>query len=224
VTQQLLWPLLALASGIVGFLFRGYFGSYVSEKGKNIATREDIKAITLQVEGVKSSIQMLSQLQTDYEQQRRDWLLSFYDAAVELLHEKLAVNFGDLPSDDGKSLFEFQQSFSTLVVELLKRYQRIVVYFDNDHVLRTSAEDVVTSAVDARKVVKKHFGGVKLTLVEECEAYRSGDRDWYHSAVEKSNVASCKYWDTMSPVAEKYREQLQAYLTNLNIFIAGRGA
>ena len=126
--------------GILGFLLRGYFGSYVSEKGKNLATKEDIAQITTQIENVKASIQTLAQLKTDYEQQRRQWLLSFYDSSVEMLYEKFSVNFGDLPSDDGRSLFEFQQTFRALASSMVKEYQRIVLYFEHEDPLRINAE------------------------------------------------------------------------------------
>ena len=56
------------------------------------------------IENVKASIQTLGQLKTDYEQQRRHWLLSFYDSSVELLYENFRVNFGDFPSEWGQSL------------------------------------------------------------------------------------------------------------------------
>ena len=43
--------LLAIGVGIL--LWRSFFPSYLSEKGKNLATKEDIAEITRQVEGVK---------------------------------------------------------------------------------------------------------------------------------------------------------------------------
>ena len=83
-----------------------------------IATKEDIGKITAEIENVKVAIQTLGQLKIDYEQQRRDWLLSFYDTAVEMRHDTLAVNFGDLPMDEGKSLFAYQQQFSITIFSL----------------------------------------------------------------------------------------------------------
>jgi hypothetical protein len=47
----LLW---CVAVGVVLLLWRSFFPSYFSEKGKNLATKEDIAGITRQVEEVKS--------------------------------------------------------------------------------------------------------------------------------------------------------------------------
>lgn len=45
--------LLALAAGVALLLWRSFFPSYLNQKGKNLATKEDIAAITKQVEDVK---------------------------------------------------------------------------------------------------------------------------------------------------------------------------
>lgn len=205
--------------GILGFLLRGYFGSYVSEKGKNLATKEDIAQITTQIENVKASIQTLAQLKTDYEQQRRQWLLSFYDSSVEMLYEKFSVNFGDLPSDEGRSLFEFQQSFRVLAASMVKEYQRIVLYFENEDPLRINAESVLNAALEAESVVRRRFGRIKITLLEEVAAFKSGERQRMEEAVAKSNEANKVYWDDMRPIVTTFRDALRQYLTFVNLFL-----
>jgi hypothetical protein len=45
-------PILSIAGGWVG----AYFGAYFREKGKNLATREDIDRITHITEDIKASI------------------------------------------------------------------------------------------------------------------------------------------------------------------------
>ena len=222
--DQVLAPALIVIVGVLGFLLRGFFGSYVGEKGKNLATKQDIEQITAQVESVKASIQTLSTLRTDYEQQRREWLLSFYDSAVEMLYEKLSASFGDMPYDDGRTLFELQQSFSALFVTLLKQYQRIVVYFEHGSALRQSAEAIVISGVQAQSVLKKRFGDVKMALADEYQAVLSGDDARFREAAGRSDQVVRAYLADMNPVAQVFREQLPAYLTNLNIFLGGDGS
>lgn len=221
--EQVLLAAVVLGVGVLGFLLRGYFGSYASEKGKNLATKQDIAQITSQVESVKASIQTLSYLKTDYERQRRERLLSFYDSAVEMLYEKFSVNFGDMLFDDGRSLFEFQQSFGAQMASMLKQYQRIVLYFDHDDPLRTSAEEVVTAAIGTQPVFKKRFSGLKLRLLEEGEALKSGDRQQYHDAVKKSDEAAKAYWTEMGPAVHTFQAALQRYLTHVNQFLRDGG-
>ena len=208
-----------IAVGVFGFLLRGYFGTYVSEKGKNLATREDIAQITAQIENVKASIQTLAQLKTDYEQQRRHWLLSFYDSSVEMLHEKFSVNFGDFPSDAGRSLFEFQQSFRGIVASMVKEYQRIVLYFDEEDPLVLNAEKTLRVVLEAYSVFKERFRQIRLTSMEEGAAFKSGDPQRIDEAVAKSNDANEVYWDQMRPIAESFRDALHQYLSFVNQFL-----
>ncbi|MEK9802649.1 MAG: hypothetical protein VW475_04480 [Curvibacter sp.] len=51
--ELLVAALLVLTAGVALLLWRWFFPSYLNEKGKNLATKEDIAAITKQVEDVK---------------------------------------------------------------------------------------------------------------------------------------------------------------------------
>jgi hypothetical protein len=48
-----------LAGVVVIWIFQKLWGAYLSEKGKNVATKEDVAAITRQVEEVKSTYSLL---------------------------------------------------------------------------------------------------------------------------------------------------------------------
>ena len=219
VFEGIISAAVVIGVGILGFLIRGYFGSYMSEKGKNLATKEDIAQITAQIENVKASVQTLTQLKTDYEQQRRQWLLSFYDSSVEMLYEKFNVNFGDFPSDEGRSLFEFQRTFRVLAASMLKEYQRIVLYFENEDPVRINAESVLNAALEAESIVRKRFGHIKITFVEEAAAFKSGELQRIDVAVAKSNEASKVYWDEIRPIVATFRDALRQYLTFVNQFL-----
>jgi hypothetical protein len=173
---------------------------------------------------LKASIQTLSQLKTDYERQRRDWILAFYDSAVEMLYEKLSVNFGEMPYDDGRSLFEFQQSYGALLASMLKEYQRIVLYFEYNDPLRVSAEEVITAVLGTRRLFRERISKLKSALIEEGLALRAGNRQQMDEAVKKSNAAAKAYWDVMGPATEAFQSSLRTYLTNVNKFLRGAGS
>lgn len=221
MTLEVLYTVGVLVVGVIGGLvLRPYITSYAAEKGKNLATKEDIRDITAQIEKVKTDIHLLGQLKTDYEQQRREWLLRFYDSAVELLYDRFAVNFGDIPFDGGRSLFEYQQNFRLNISQLLKAYQRIVIYFRHEDRVRKHAEEVLNAALQSRKVVSKKFGEIKRTSIEEELAFQSSDQSRVAAAVAESDVANKAFWDEMRPIADEFQDALRAYLTALNIYLA----
>jgi len=57
--NNLIWVVLF---GLVWLLFRRYLPSYVNEKGKNLATKEDVEEITQKVEAVRSQFQARTEI------------------------------------------------------------------------------------------------------------------------------------------------------------------
>jgi len=215
---------------IVGFFLKSYLPSYFGEKGKNLATKEDISDITnrveevkaaysAKIEGIRSAIAEISGNRNEYLHEQRACLLKFYDLSVEFFYEKLVVNFGDFPIDQGQSLAKYQSSFFELVSNLLKSYQRIVVYFDHKEQVRIEAENTLNQVLQARAVMKQYFGKVKLTAIDENDVALSGEKKRYNSVVEASNKADEEYWNAMRPVTTELQKSLQRYLTALNQFL-----
>ena len=215
---------------ILGLFIRSYLPSYLKEKGKNLATKEDIGNITdqaervrtfysAQLEGIRSEIEKSRDEKGEYLRKQRASLLRFYDLSIELFYEKLSVNFGDFPSDKGQSLVKFQESFFELASNLLKSYQRIVIFFNHDAKVRAGAENTLNQILKARIVVKDYFGKVKITLIEETQAFISGDNKNIEEAVKATNEANTDYWNAMRPVMDELRKSLIIYLTALNEFL-----
>ncbi|WP_148212879.1 hypothetical protein [Citrifermentans bemidjiense] len=212
---------------VVLLLLRHYLPSYTKKKGENLATKEDVGDITdriervkalysSQLEEIKATISSIRNEREEFNKSRRECLLNFYDQIVEFYYEKIAVNFGDFPMDDGASMAGFQDEFNKLITAMLKSYQRIVVYFDQPEPVRIESENIVNEVLAARTAFKKHFGNVKLTHINECQAWQSGDRGRIDIAVPAANEANIKYWDAMGPVVEKLKLSLQRYLLETN--------
>lgn len=64
----------------LGFLIRISLSSYLSEKGKNLATKEDIKGITEKVEQVKSDFQVQTQAKLSNNLDRKQALINLYES------------------------------------------------------------------------------------------------------------------------------------------------
>lgn len=70
--------ILQLLSGI-GICFILYFNSYSKEKGKNIATKEDIEDITHKIETVKNQIHYTTQSKLSLKDEERNAVVDVYD-------------------------------------------------------------------------------------------------------------------------------------------------
>lgn len=210
---------LLVGVGILGFVIRGFSDSYVREKGKNAATKEDIGDITRVVEGIRTEITLL----TAFSNQRRDkqelHLLAFHDTSLELLYECYAVNFGDLPMDEGKSLFEFQAKFHENIVTLLREFQRMTLFIPKNTALASSAYEMVLAAIASKDVFNRNYGAVKATAISEAFAYSSGNKDEYREAVEEANSANKKYWSEMGPHIKSFRTSFEVFVNEISAFL-----
>lgn len=73
--------ILILVTFVIGYFFvKNLLPSYFSEKGKNIATKEDIEYITEKVKTVESSINILTGNIVDYNSLKRTYILDYFGA------------------------------------------------------------------------------------------------------------------------------------------------
>ena len=196
--------------GAVALWIKNYFSSYSTEKGKNLATKQDVEEITDKIEGVKSAYQEQTERlrsalavavsrRTAFSDQQRKAFFQFFDHCGELLSDKLIVNPGDLPMDQGQSLVKHQQTVMDMFTAIVLDYNRVVLYCEPGSELPSIAEKVVKSSLEIRKAFRKHFGTLKLRLIEESECYGSGDKDAIHRAVEAANEAARKCHEAIKP-------------------------
>jgi len=207
---------------LFGLLLKSFLPNYVKKKAENLATKEDIKNITEKIESVKSKIDINTDAHKSYISERKTALLKFYDEISSFHYELMAINFGDFPMDGGKSLYEYQTNYYKAVAEILKSYQRLVIYLPNDSVLLGQANAITVNVIDSRKVLKSHFGSIKKTSIKEHQAYENVQVDGkepYVIAANETDIANNTYWGLMKPLAESYREVYQHYLSNLNVYL-----
>ncbi|NQY26681.1 MAG: hypothetical protein HRT92_05830 [Piscirickettsiaceae bacterium] len=209
---------------LFGLLIKSFLPNYVKKKAENLATKEDIKNITEKIESVRSKVEINTDAHKSYISERKLALLKFYDEISSFHYELMAVNFGDFPMDDGQSLYEYQSNYYKAVAEILKSYQRLVIYLPNDSILLGTANSITNNVIDSRKILKSHFGSIKSTSIKENQAYANiqiDGRELYVLATKEADVANNNYWVLMKPLAESYREIYQHYLTNLNTYLKG---
>ncbi len=207
---------------LIGLIFKSFLPSYVKKKAENLATKEDIKNITEKIESVRSKVEINTDAHKFYISERKSALLRFYDEISSFHYEIMAVNFGDFPMDGGQSLFDYQTSYYKAVAEILKSYQRLVIYLPNDSVLLGQANAITNNVIESRKILKDNFGSIKSTSIKEQHAhinFKTDGKEAYSLAVQESDVANSNYWALMRPLVESYREIYQHYLLNLNVYL-----
>lgn len=120
------------AIGLTQFFLWRYIArnkSYESEKGKNLATKEDIGAITKEIESVKNEISFVKLRENEYLKERKEAFLNFLNEInIFSIHknrlEIYLYNYGI--TDD---ILRFQEEFIKDFKELCQTYTLLQVYF-----------------------------------------------------------------------------------------------
>ena len=220
IMEFLLWVVTIISAWFIGH----YFPSYMKKKGENLATKEDIGKITKEIESVRTSIEIGRDAHVTFINERRDMLIKFYDEITSFQYELLIVNFGDFPMDDGQSLFKYQNAYRKAVAEILKAYQRLVIYLPKGSELLAKAQTVTNCAIDSRKVFTSKFGPIKTSALNEQFCYSNyaqggQNKQEYKAAIDAANKASNEYWKLMGPIVKSFRGQYQSYMTELNQYL-----
>ena len=105
-----------LGSGILFYFIKSYIPAYLSEKGKNLATKEDVGAITEEVEAVKSGyaeileeVKVTNQLKISAVEREQNIKKEVYMDAVEAItkSQNMVANFSNLNISEEKITSEF---------------------------------------------------------------------------------------------------------------------
>lgn len=222
--------LVLLLIAVGSLCMKNLFGPYTQEKAKNLATKEDIEAITKRIESVKleysklaeqirGAVKVASDQVANMRDFQREAMLAFFDKALVLLFDKLQTRFGEMPVDGGKSLWEYQQATNQLFTDLYLAYHRLLVFSEpGASYLQAGAGLLMDSFLIANSFRAK-FGAVKKALLQEDGAHGSNEPSNYRTAVEASNAAVRAFYDEIGPIRDKAMVSLSAYIKALNDYL-----
>jgi hypothetical protein len=126
------WVTLAvfLTGNIVGFFLKAFFLPFFGEKGKNLATKQDIEDITKKVESVKALITISTQQQLNLFAKRNEALTQFFEEsskALVFLRSPFHYSFENFEGLD-KHIMEGQEH----IIRALTSYYRLVPYVQDE--------------------------------------------------------------------------------------------
>jgi len=149
-------PWLVIASVVIG-LAAGYFGSYLKEKGKNAATKEDISNVTRLVEEVKTEISEKDRISSVKYQHKREAclrMLSIIDAHLSHVITK---------DNDGKDVV-IDKQYSD-IESARKCHNDLLLSVDNQiivekflSIIHDAAKNPIITLDELRSEVRKEMG------------------------------------------------------------------
>lgn len=208
---QVIFPTFCTAAIVyICFLIKNWLPSYYSEKGKNLATKEDISAITNIVEGVKnaftteteklkSTLNLIANLRTSIFSEERNAIIS--------LHEKYFIWF-NLLTDPNIIYYEISselQEHSSKIKHAYRELQAAEARFN----LFIETGELTEKASD---LIDKTMENLPLLSANYCIDMESILLD-IRDAENDNNTAS--YSDNITALHNKMKNAKEEYITKM---------
>ena len=145
--------ILSLVTFLLFYIIISYTKGYFTGKGTNLATKQDIKNITNEIEIVKaqygtemeklkSYIQIGVGNESMIQEKANDALIHFFEDTMLLHDAKMTINLGDFPLDQGESLNEYWNSTGNLFIKIFSDYYKLLIYLEQSHPLIKEAKKI----------------------------------------------------------------------------------
>jgi len=132
---------------IIG-LYLVFGKNYLSEKGKNLATKEDIRFITQEIETVKNDIQSSTQHKNEYLKESKEVALIFNDNATFFIDYSSKVL--DILANNSKNkeiILKQIEDIRLQGAKVVSSFLKIFIYYDSTIPLTESAQEYYNTVV-----------------------------------------------------------------------------
>lgn len=133
---------------IISFLvYLVFFKSYLTEKGKNAATKEDIGNITKEIETVKNEVRYLNQIKFEISKEKKEAALDYYNQASFFVD--YTTKIVDVLLNNQTDLILISKQIEDIRFQMSKlfgSFLKLMIYFDKNTDFIKNASNYYDSA------------------------------------------------------------------------------
>jgi len=217
--------------GIVFYFLLDLLKAYFKKKMENEATTEDLPIMTKVSEDVKqefrkelsninAQLSILTNQSSLVDEKSIQVLNNFFERCLEIkdLHSQ---NFGDFASKDlAQTLVDYQIEVEKAHRKLYSDYHNLVLFHIKNKDIVENANDIVASNHLIKTTFKKHFGKIKMSIMQEAESVNSPG---YKEAVEKANKITEDYYADQKSNFDLFNKNFNSLLKSLSNYFSEYG-
>lgn len=206
-------------------LYLAFFKSYFQEKGKNLATQEDIHRITSLVENVKTQIQFSLQAKLVLKREEHDALLQYYSQLYAWVDAIANFKFTGITYKTLDKLDERIANIDAMHRDTSMALSKVEVLI-GDEKFKVQGRKLIVKILKFQQPMIEMCGNFKLSCIETqkllIEAKRSSQTDAYRESlcsqgrnVEAYNAEQCKRYSELYPHVVQHRQSVSALLQSI---------
>lgn len=217
--------------GIAFYFLLDVLKAYYKKKIENEATTEDLPIMTKVSENIKqefrkelsdinAQLSILTNQSSLVDEKSIQVLNKFFERCLEIkdLHSQ---NFGDFASKDlAQTLVDYQNKVEKAHRKLYSDYHNLVLFHIKNQKIVENANDIVASNHLIKSTFKKHFGKIKMSILQEMESINSPE---YKHAVEKANKITKDYYDDQRSNFDLFNKNFNNLLKSLSNYFSEYG-
>ncbi|OIR15454.1 hypothetical protein GALL_37760 [mine drainage metagenome] len=206
-----------IIDGVI-ILFLGYVAflkSYFQEKGKNLATKEDIEEITSSVEAIKSSFQYSLQTKLSWRAEEHDALVDYYSKFGAWISTIMGVNLAGITYENAERLAEITSVLDDLERQLNAAGSRLELFVSNNDILLQKGPLIIRTLglQHHAQNVTLEFEGVFLEI----------EQMKLNTPIDKQIELYIQFLDKQKTIYKKFKDQqLSDYQELLPLVVAHR--
>lgn len=216
---------------IVSLFLRDFLPSYFREKGKNLATQDDIAKITekieevkiqytTSVEKIKAELQLMISSQAKLQDRSIDSLVEFYENCCVFLFEKLDADIYGLQIHSENPLEEarkFMKSVHLLTAKTFSSALRVQIYFAKEKELISSVQNLIITILKYRDTFQKLFELIEQALIQVLQIDPTGKSEEANNIYLKTKPRIDEIALELKPV----KKELTKDFSKLSIALTG---
>lgn len=160
-------------------VYLAFFKSYLTEKGKSAALKEDLSTLTQEVEKVKSEftkeqeilkteLQRALSNEVSYQNEVRNALINYHSIISEWLYSILEVGWGDYNKTNVETLISTRRTIASYYAKAGIAKSRVELLVEDEQLVK-SAQNLYTSSLTFHHWTDRQF----LLLQHNSESHRS---------------------------------------------------
>lgn len=217
--------------GIVFYFLLDLLKSYYKKKLENEANIEDLPYITKIAEVVKqdfrkelssinAQLTVLSKQSSLIDEKSLQVLNVFFERCQEI-RDLYSMNFGEFIGNDiEKVLVEYQISVHTVHRKLWSDYHNFLLFHIKNDEFLNSVNNIVSRSSRMKMTFNKHFGKIKLAILEEGGFYKNVE---YNEAVEKSDKVFKDYYKDLKSDYDIFNNKFQELRASMSEYFSEYG-
>lgn len=233
-----IFPFLVLTGlAVIGYLTKNLLPSYFNEKGKNLATKEDISEITELVETVKSSfsketehlkakLHLLSTVQVGLVDEERNAIVDFnekYSRWLELLVDFSSLHFN---FRDNSDLADYRRALSQAYREVSNTESKFRLFVEDNVLISDMHELKVLTlsklpSIALERITKLKYNNDRIDLMKRTTPANAQLEPYTEIVTESEGIyyqygdRAMEHYHAIVPVYMKFQKQCKEHLFRL---------